>query len=344
MSEENPIDGNEKSSKALRYGMLGLAVLGAGAGGIALGSQSQQLRWPDDGAASKAEVSTPVSLPVEDLLAKMPEPEAEQLIRGVINPTSESTIASKMTARITAMPFREGQSFAAGALLARFDCSQIRAELNAAEAATAAYRKSYETNVELDQFEAVGKNELAVSKANLGKAQAEAVAVSSQLSDCEVHAPFAGKVVEQIAHVREIAASGQPLLKIQSGRDVELELIVPSTWLTWLRPGSNFSFKIDETGNVIRGKVKRFGASVDPVSKTIRVTSTVTKRSGLVLAGMSGTATFDDPRAVAPKAALPSELTAPAGTTGAALPALNATPIAPRNLNSSTKIADGKPG
>jgi hypothetical protein len=72
---------------------------------------------------------------------------------------------------------------------------------------------------------------------------------------------------------------------------------VPSKWLTWLQPGAVFSFKIDETGNVIRGKVKRFGASVDPVSKTIRVTGLVTERNGLVLAGMSGTATFDDPRA-----------------------------------------------
>jgi RND family efflux transporter MFP subunit len=227
------------------------------------------------------------------------------IVRGVVNPQNESTIASKMTARIIAMPYSEGQSFPQGALLARYDCSQIHAQLNAAEAASTAYRKTYETNVELDQFEAVGKNEVAVSKANLGKAQAEAVAVSTQLADCEVHAPFAGKVVEQIAHPREIAASGQTLLKIQSGRDVEMELIVPSKWLTWLKPGAEFSFAIDETGNAIRGRVKRFGASVDPVSKTIRVIGTVTSRSGLVLPGMSGTATFDDSRAqaAAPKAA-----------------------------------------
>lgn len=195
------------------------------------------------------------------------------------------------------MPYGEGQSFPSGALLARFDCSQISAELNAARAATAAYRKTYETNVELDLYEAVGKNEVAVSKANLGKAEAEANAVASQLSDCEVRAPFAGKVVEQIARNKEIAASGQPLLKIQSGREVEMELIVPSKWLTWLEPGATFAFTIDETGNVIRGRVKRFGASVDPVSKTIRVIGLVTERSGLVLAGMSGTARFDDQRA-----------------------------------------------
>jgi membrane fusion protein, multidrug efflux system len=291
MEVENEGEPQKASSDLWKWAIVAVAALGAGGAGLWYGSQRQNVQWPDD----KTKIASVVVPKIEEKPVEAPV--EESLVRGVINPSSESTIASKMTARIAAMPYGEGQSFPAGAMLARFDCSQIQAELKAAQAATAAYRKSYDTNVELDQYEAVGKNEVAVSKANLGKAEAEANAVATQLSDCEVRAPFAGKVVEQIAHTKEIAASGQPLLKIQSGRDVDLELIVPSNWLTWLKPGAAFSFKIDETGNVIRGRVKRFGASVDPVSKTIRVTGVVTQRSGLVLAGMSGSATFDDPRA-----------------------------------------------
>jgi membrane fusion protein, multidrug efflux system len=316
------------SSPVFQWGLVGIGVVFAGTAGLAIGNRSAVSEWPDEQrppVAAKLEtaVATPVVLPAA------PELDPASVVRGVINPTSESTIASKMTARITAMPFREGQSFAAGAVLARFDCSQIHATLNAAEAAAAAYRKTYETNVELDQFEAVGKNEVAVSKANLGKAQAEAAAVSSQLTDCEVRAPFAGKVVEQIGHVKEIAASGQPLLKIHSGRDVEMELIVPSKWLTWLRPGAAFSFKVDETGNTLRGRITRFGASVDPVSKTIRVNGIVTQASGLVLAGMSGTAEFDDPRAKPDRAA--------------ALPPLPGTPPVATTAAPGQTGVDGKP-
>lgn len=278
-----------------KWGFLALGIVSAATVGAVIGGGPDETRWPEERAATAA---APQPGPAVQLAAASEDiADPASLVRGVINPTSESTIASKMTARIVAMPFGEGQSFPAGALLAKFDCSQIHAQLNAAQAAAAAYKKTYETNVELDQYEAIGKNEVAVSKANLGKATAEAAAVAAQLGDCEVHAPFAGKVVEQIAHAREIAASGQPLLKIQSGRDVEMELIVPSRWLTWLKPGAVFTFKIDETGQDIRGVVKRLGASVDPVSKTIRVTGLVTSRDGLVLPGMSGTATFDDARA-----------------------------------------------
>jgi membrane fusion protein, multidrug efflux system len=239
---------------------------------------------------------------------KKEEPQPDPEIRGVIKAKQESTVASKMTARITNMPFSKGESFRRGALLASFDCSTINAQLRAAQAATAAYQKTYDTNVELDQYEAVGKNEVAVSKANVGKAAAEANAVRAQLSDCAVYAPFGGTVVEQIAHRGEVAASGQPLLKIQSGGDLEVELIVPSNWLTWLRPGATFSFLIDETGATVTGAITQLGASVDPVSKTIRVTGSVGSSDALILPGMSGSAKFDNP-GVAPVAAsaAPSE-------------------------------------
>ncbi len=289
-----------KKTEYWKIALVGAGIATAATAGAVIGNGQQANLWPEEKAPAQKTIA--MAAPVEAPVVPPPLPVMDSInvVRGVVNPVSESTIASKMTARITAMPYGEGQAFPAGALLASFDCSQVKAELNAAHAAAAAYKKTYDTNVELDQYEAIGKNEVAVSKANLGKANAEAAAVATQLNDCDVRAPFAGKVVEQIAHAKEIAASGQPLLKIQSGRDVEMELIVPSKWLTWLKQGAGFGFKIDETGTVIRGAVKRFGASVDPVSKTIRVTGVVTSRAGMVLPGMSGTASFDDARAKTP--------------------------------------------
>ncbi|MBD2840633.1 efflux RND transporter periplasmic adaptor subunit [Erythrobacter rubeus] len=215
--------------------------------------------------------------------------------RGVIAAKQESTIASRLTARILSIPVGEGGSFRRGATLATFDCSMIRAQLTAARAATTAYRKTHETNVELDTYEAVGTNEVEVSEANLGQAIAEANAIRAQLNDCSVTAPFSGTVVEQIANRGEVAASGQPLLKIQSGNDLEAELIVPSNWLNWLRAGAEFDFVIDETGTAIPGAVTQLGASVDPVSKTIRVKADIDPGEALVLPGMSGTASFGMP-------------------------------------------------
>jgi membrane fusion protein, multidrug efflux system len=302
-------------SRAPKWLLWGGGLAAAGAVAVAAMNSGGGDNWSNSEAEKAAASADAADEKVEP---KKEETKVEPEIRGVIKAKQESTIASKMTARIVNMPFSKGQSFRRGALLASFDCSVINAQLRAAQAATSAYQKTYETNAELDQYEAVGKNEVAVSKANVGKAAAEANAVRAQLSDCAVYAPFGGTVVEQIAHRGEVAASGQPLLKIQSGGDLEVELIVPSHWLTWLRPGATFAFLIDETGATITGAITQLGAAVDPVSKTIRVTGSVGSADSLILPGMSGSAKFDNPGVMPsaePAATMPEKAKASGATT-----------------------------
>ena len=275
---------------AIGGGGAALAVVGA----VLFLGRDGDVVWSDSKVAEPATVQAapkPAAAPVA-----APLPSAATEIRGVVKAKSEATIASRITARITFMPYKTGQRFGRGATLARFDCSTTQAQLTAARAASTAYQTTYNTNVELDQYQAIGKNDVAVAKANLGKASAEAAAIAAQLHDCQITAPFEGRVVEQIAHVQEIAASGQPLLKIQSGGDLEADLIVPSRWLTWLAPGAPFRFKIDETGETVSGRITRLGAAVDPVSRTIRVTGNLVAATALVLPGMSGSAIFAQER------------------------------------------------
>jgi len=276
-----------------RGGKIGLGVAAVALIGIsvALASGGSETRWSDETAETRPAAATPApTVPAQ------PAPAATAGdIRGVIQSKAEAVISSRVTARITDMPFKSGERFRRGALLARFDCASTRAQLNAANAATAAYSKTHETNAELDAYQAVGKNEVEISKANVAKASAEANAISAQLVDCAVYAPFSGMVVEQIAHAHEVAASGQPLMKIQNSTELEVQLIVPSRWLTWLKPGTPFTFKVDETGSELGAKVTRLGAAVDPVSKTLRVVGSIERTSGIVLPGMSGSARFAEP-------------------------------------------------
>jgi RND family efflux transporter MFP subunit len=290
---------DEASDRGARARALGIG-LGLAIAGTVLASCGPEAPWSDSGEPAKAAArpatktamaATPAPAPAKPVAPRPADP--TDTIRGVIQSKAEAVIASRITARITAMPFRAGQTFGKGALLASFDCSTTRAQLNAANAVTTAYRKTYETNAELDAYQAVGRNEVEISKANLGKATAEAAAITAQLQDCAVHAPFSGIVVEQIAHAHEVAASGQPLMKIQNSGDLEIQVIVPSGWLTWLEPGAPFTFRIDETGETVKGRVTRLGASVDPVSKTLRVMGSISGAQHIVLPGMSGTAKFE---------------------------------------------------
>ena len=73
---------------------------------------------------------------------------------------------------------------------------------------------------------------------------------------------------------------------------LEIELVLPSSTLSWLKRKSAFTFTVDETHREYPAKVKEIGANVDPASQTVKVVGSFGSLPADVLAGMSGTAQF----------------------------------------------------
>lgn len=226
-------------------------------------------------------------------MVAIPDPASRQkVVRGVVRAVGEATLSSRLAARINRLPLGEGEAFRRGDVLVAFDCERPQAEARAASAAVEAQRKTVETNEELDKFNAIGKNDLLVSRAQLDRVRAESDALDSQVRECAVLAPFDGRVMARLARAHESVQMGQPLLKVADTSDLELELIVPSPWLSWLKLGTPFQFRVDETGRVLQAQLSRVGAAVDPISRTVRVMGRFAKSDAAVLPGMSGTGSF----------------------------------------------------
>jgi membrane fusion protein, multidrug efflux system len=213
-------------------------------------------------------------------------------VRGIVKALNEATIAIDYAARIVKMPFLEGQSFKQGDLLIAFDCKKYVAEVNAARAGARAAELLYGNNRKLLARGAMGANEVEISQAQMLKAQAETQALQARTGSCNFKAPFDGRMVQRLVQEQESPAPNQPLIKIVGSSKLEIEIIVPSKWLNWMKPGVVFSFTIDETGQTVTAEVVRVGAMVDAVSQTIKAYGVLKTKDQSVLPGMSGTATF----------------------------------------------------
>jgi membrane fusion protein, multidrug efflux system len=214
--------------------------------------------------------------------------------RGVVRAVTEATIAVDYTARIRKLPVKEGEAFYKGDVLIAFDCSRYQAEVSAARAGAHAKELVAANNRRLLSRGAIGSAEVDVSVAELQKARAEMMAVQARTGSCDFKAPFDGRLVERVAQEHESPAPNQPLIKIVDTSNMEIEAIVSSKWLLWLKPGSEFAFSVDETGQKLAAKVVRMGAIVDPVSQTIKAYGVLIEKNLSVLPGMSGTATFQN--------------------------------------------------
>lgn len=96
---------------------------------------------------------------------------------------------------------------------------------------------------------------------------------------------------------QQFVQPGQPLLEILDDSVLELEFIVPSKWMAWVKPGYAFQVRIDETGRSYPAKVQRVGARVDPVSQSIKLSATIDGRFPELVSGMSGQVTLTPPAA-----------------------------------------------
>lgn len=211
-----------------------------------------------------------------------------QEIRAQLMPRRYTTLAAEIGAKISHLPVAEGGAFRAGQILVSFDCSVPQAQLQKAQAELDGAQQTFQANQRLAELNSVGQLDLDLSRAAVGKARAEVNAQRAVLAKCSVTAPYAGRVAEQKAREQQFVQPGQALMDILDDSVLELEFLVPSSWLGWLRVGSAFQVEIDETHKTYPAKFIRIGARVDPVSQSIKVAAAIDGKFPELIAGMSG--------------------------------------------------------
>ncbi|HEX5125637.1 MAG TPA: efflux RND transporter periplasmic adaptor subunit [Rhodocyclaceae bacterium] len=212
----------------------------------------------------------------------------KQDIRAQLSPRRFTTLASEISAKINRISVKEGDRFKAGQVLISLDCEMQTAQLQRAQASLDAAEKIYAANKRLADLNSVGKLELDTSQAEVAKSRADVSLIDTTLHKCNITAPFSGRVAEQKMREQQYVQAGQPILDILDDSTLELEFIVPSRWLVWLKSGYKFQVKIDETDASYPARITRLGARIDPVSQSIKVAAVIDGQFSDLIAGMSG--------------------------------------------------------
>ncbi len=233
--------------------------------------------------ATPSSASAPAG-PAANPRAAAPAPE----IRAQLSPRRYTTLGAELGAKVNRIAVGEGERFKAGQVLVTFDCALQAAQLQRAKAALVAAERTHAANRRLAELNSVGKIELDNSEAELGKSRADVNLMSTTIGKCNLAAPFAGRVAEQRVREQQFVQAGQPVLDILDDSALELDFIIPSKWLVWLKPGTPFKVRIDEAGREYPARITRLGARVDPVSQSLKAAAVIDGQFSDLIAGMSG--------------------------------------------------------
>ena len=217
-------------------------------------------------------------------------------VRAQLVPVNRTQLAAGLSAMISRVNYRVGESVRQGEVLVEFDCAYLQAQRKIYEAR----KRSGEINLQVKQrlleLNNVGAQELQLSQAELAAAEAELEAINVQLDKCQIRAPFTGTIVARSVQPYEYIAEGEAVMELQSRDELEVLLVAPSSWLDWLETGAEFTFEVEEIGQRFAGRVMRLGGRVDPVSQTILVFGELNETSPRLLPGMSGDISFSRAR------------------------------------------------
>ncbi|BAK70692.1 efflux RND transporter periplasmic adaptor subunit [Aliarcobacter butzleri] len=212
--------------------------------------------------------------------------------RAVIISLDKTVLSSEIAGEIIELSKYEGDSFKKGETLIRLDCSIYKAQKKKIEVEKEIARLELEKNKKLDTYGSIGTFEIQISQENFNKQKAESDIVSINVERCDIKAPFDGRIASKKVSKYQSIKPQDELLEIIGTDNLEAKVVVPSSWLIWLKKGIQLDLNIDETGTTVKAQVVQMDSIVDPTSQSITVRAKLLKPFDNITPGMSATANF----------------------------------------------------
>jgi len=232
-----------------------------------------------------AGAAPPTTLPAATAVARiLTVPVTEQAV-GTIRAQHETTIASRILARVVEINVRAGQQVQAGQVLVRLDDTDLRARLEQAQAAAAAAQAEYErAEIEyrrlsaLIEQRAVSQNEyelaqtaLKSAQANLARARQAVAEASAILEYATIRSPIDGLVVDKRVNVGDTVTPGQPLLSLYDPTRMQLVADVRESLARRLEVAQQIPVHIEALDKTCIGQISEIVPNAQTASRSFQV-------------------------------------------------------------------------
>jgi len=220
---------------------------------------------------------------------------------GTIRAVHETTIGSKLLARVVEVNLKAGQKVKAGDILVRLDDTDLRAKLQqsnaavaaieAARAQAAADEKRYASLIE---SKAISRQDyekavtaLRSAEADLLRAKETVNEVQATLDWATVRSPFDGTVIDKKVDVGDMVTPGQTLLTLFDPKRMQLVASVRESLTRQLQIGQSIGVRIDGLNKQCSGTVSEIVPESQSASRAFQVKVTGPCPTG-IYSGMFG--------------------------------------------------------
>jgi len=181
-------------------------------------------------------------------------------------------ITSKASNTVASVRFADGQRVNKGQVLVELDSAQARADLAAAEAASAESASQVKRSRELIDTGVISASQFEQLEATMKANDARVAAARARVDDTIIRAPFAGRVGLRRVSVGSFVNPGATIATLDDLSVMKVDFMVPENFLAGLREG----LKVSATaaafpGREFLGTVTAVESRIDPVTRSATV-------------------------------------------------------------------------
>ncbi len=259
------------------------AAFAAGAAALMLGLAGKfSPKVPTAGTAAQSETSQPNRPSVAVELVELPLVESAV---GTIRAVHETSIGSKLLARVVEVDLKAGQKVHAGEVLIRLDDTDLRARLQQAKATVSAAEAAYaeatadekryaqlvvSRTVSQQQYDnSVAARQTA--EANLRRAQAAVHEAQATLDYATIDSPITGTVIDKRVDVGDMVTPGQPLVTLYDPTHMQLVASVRESLTSRLKVGQQIGVRVEGLHKKCSGTIGEIVPEAQSASRTFQV-------------------------------------------------------------------------
>ena len=203
-------------------------------------------------------------------------------------------IVTEISAVVRELPFAEGQTVAAGGLIARLEDSDLKAEASRTEALRDQAKTNHHRVQQLFEQHAASQQELDDAGSALKVAEANHELARTRLAKTRITSPFSGAVGRRMVSPGAYLTVGQQITEVAAIDQMKMTFSSPERYLAQLRRGA--AVQITTTaypGDVFSGTISVVDPLIDPVSHTVQLEARIPNRDHKLRPGMSADVTVN---------------------------------------------------
>lgn len=194
-------------------------------------------------------------------------------------------LKTETSGRLVKLYASDGARVSKGALLAKLDDSELRANLKSANATLELAKKKESRTRALFEKDGATAEELESAENAVKQAEASKELLEAQISKTELRAPFSGKL--GVVRVSEGAymTSGAELSSLVDSKELWTEFELPQRYSRTLSDGDLVELVDSELGTRIEAKVRFLDSELSSTSRTRKIRAILKNPDGKFIAG-----------------------------------------------------------